>query len=150
MNVLLLIKVIVSILDTSCFTFQLLKHDLCFDPNWLWCTWWVNDGYLLQFYLHMILTSSDTVWIMFKKGLVLYLPKSWIDTNRNSHASPSQSIRCGQSTLFTFELEWQWIFSYEWICKMEMIMPRIMSCSIFNSDPILFDYCPAYGYHCCR
>jgi hypothetical protein len=38
-----------------------------------------NDGYLLWFYLNMTLTSSDTVWIMFKKkkrGFVLFLPKS--------------------------------------------------------------------------
>ena len=108
-----------------------------------------THGYLLQFYLHMTLTSSDTVWIMFKKGFVLYLPKSWIDTNRNSHASPSQSIRCGPSTLFSFEWKWQWIFGYEWICKMEMIMPRMTSCSIFDSNPILFDCCPSYGYQCC-
>jgi hypothetical protein len=34
----------------------------------------VYDGCLLQFY--MTFTSPDTIWIMFKKGLVLYLPKS--------------------------------------------------------------------------
>jgi hypothetical protein len=28
-------------------------------------------------------------------------------------------------------------------------MPRMMNLSIINSDPILCDYRPAYGYHCC-
>jgi hypothetical protein len=34
----------------------------------------INVGCLFQFYVHMTLTSPDTIWIMFKKGFVLYLP----------------------------------------------------------------------------
>ena len=31
----------------------------------------------------------------------------------------------------------------------EMIILRMMNLSIIDSDPILFDCRPAYGYHCC-
>lgn len=79
----------------------------------------INDGCLLQFYVHMTLTSPDTIWIMFKKKRVLFIfIKSWSDTIRNNHTNPSQSICCGYSTLFYFELEW--------ICKTKTIMPRMM------------------------
>jgi hypothetical protein len=42
------------------FRFELVMIHIC------------NDGYLLRFYLNITLTSLDTVWIMFKKGFVLY------------------------------------------------------------------------------
>jgi len=34
----------------------------------------INDGCLLQFYVHMTLVSMDTVWVMFKKDFAYYLP----------------------------------------------------------------------------
>ena len=89
---------------------------------------------------NFIYISLWPVWIWFrfclKKGF-------WIDTNRKNYPTSSQSIRYGRSTLFFCELERQRIFSYEWICKTKW------SCSIIGSDPILCDYRPTYGYHCC-
>ena len=59
-----------------------------------------THGYLLQFYLHIALTSLDMVSILFKKK------GFWIDTDRNNYPTSSQSIRYGRSTLFFCELEW--------------------------------------------
>jgi hypothetical protein len=65
----------------------------------------INDGCLLQFYLHMTLTSLDTIWIMFKKGFVLYLPnRELIQIVTVIQAQPVNSL-WPKSTLFSFELE---------------------------------------------